>query len=793
MRCIVQNCTNDTKRTTKRHGITFHMFPKEASLRTKWLEALGKMDWEPKYRSSVCSEHFRSEDFYKTKFGLRKIKNGAIPVHEQDSIEDLNASAVLKVCRICLATDRKLYHIADYKLDLPYQEITGLLPSEDDNLPQKLCWECTHRLVSCHRFRNKAIMSQRLMTDLLSTETHLTLKSVKSLSQRENSLNSTLTQKIYQQPEYCDIRVKEETLAEKTSINDINETIILKDEVNDESGNEGFVNRVLSKINKDMEDGDKLDLKENVVQNKEVTVIIESIDTSQDHNMDVNYDKADVTEDLQEEKYEVNMSIMEPEVKIDEETIVNHSDSNKDVCIKKVKPKKDQAIEKKEKRVRSRKKKNNQTTDESKISRKKGPKYELVDSLFTVTKLTFEEQIEEISRRQETDSYKNAPYKCDICYIGFHRKYRCDVHKVKHSKESGDYECPVCRTRMMTKRAQKNHIGSLHTEKLACSRCDFVTKHRGVAIRHLEWHDGTTYKCPHCPSEFKKRSSYFGHLRLKHVSDFVCEICGYTFLSKKGVYGHKKRKHKMKRGSPSCLEGPYCEVCEVSFASQTAYDTHLKVSSKHSTDDDPNRIRNDYIGVDHPIQSVGRGKGRPLANSSRPEPKLVDCEQCGVQLRGMMKYMYHFKREHPDKHRTKYPNVKGSVMCDQCGKIFHTKALLVDHMWVHTGEKRFKCSLCDKSFSMHCNLVNHQIVHSEQRPVYDCEICGKGFLFPANLKRHMIVHSGIKPFKCDVCEKTFKSNAEKRLHYEHVHLKKPWPRRSHRTHRNRAEHYKRQP
>ncbi|XP_013162552.1 PREDICTED: zinc finger protein 311-like, partial [Papilio xuthus] len=422
------------------------------------------MDWEPKYRSTVCSEHFRSEDFYKTKFGLRKIKNGAVPILLQDSNEDLNSSAVLKVCRICLAMDRKLYHIIDYKLDLPYQQITGLL-------------------------------------------------------------------------------------------------------------------------------------------------------------------------------------------------------------------------------------------------------------------------------------------------------------------DSGEYECPICKTRMMTKRAQKNHIGSLHTEKMACNRCDFVTKHRGVAIRHLEWHDGTTYKCPHCPSEFKKRSSYFGHLRLKHVSDFVCEICGYTFLSKKGVYGHKKRKHKMKRGSPMTLDGPYCEVCEVRFASEMAYNTHLKVSSKHSTDDDRNRIRNDYIGVDHVIQSVGRGKGRPIAkDSNRPEPKLIDCEQCGVQLRGMMKYMYHFKREHPDKHRTKYPNVKGSVMCDQCGKIFHTKALLLDHMWVHTGEKRFKCSLCDKSFSMHCNLVNHQMVHSEQRPVYDCEICGKGFLFAANRKRHMIVHSGLKPFKCDVCEKTFKSNAEKRLHYEHVHL-----------------------
>ncbi|CAH2211703.1 jg4660 [Pararge aegeria aegeria] len=126
MRCCVQNCGNDTKKTTKSHGITFHMFPKETNLRNAWIEALGITTWEPRDRSAVCSDHFQQESFYETRRGLRRIKSGSVPLPLNESEEDLDAPAMLRVCRVCLSMNVTMYHMAEKNLRQMYEQIVGM-------------------------------------------------------------------------------------------------------------------------------------------------------------------------------------------------------------------------------------------------------------------------------------------------------------------------------------------------------------------------------------------------------------------------------------------------------------------------------------------------------------------------------------------------------------------------------------------------------------------------------------------------------------------------------------------
>ncbi|CAH0404142.1 unnamed protein product [Chilo suppressalis] len=745
MECIVKNCTGDIKIRNISHEITFHLFPKERNIRQAWLESLYLMEFEVRDDSVVCSKHFSKNDFYEDKQGQKKLRHGSVPI--VDESEDLDAPAATRVCRICLAVNVKMYNISENQLGQAYQQIFGIMWEEKDSMPQKFCWECAGRLYSCHKFFNKALKSHKLLMGVLRTTSYLKLRDIKSISRSYYNLQSSLMQQSYNHEIGVYLPAKQEKTEQENPEEALEQCIA-------EPLDSGIAS-IEVKVEKPLEFydefgdnlGDQFDDSDDNVKLSEVV------------------DRVDKTDSGSVVKPKVKVKVKKKKVKIERDR-------------KKVK----------EKRKNEEEENPSSTMDKYKTSDVKRRKSDGLDeSLFNITTLSYEEQIAEIQKRQETYAYKSAVYKCTICYRGFLIKDRYDAHAVRHSDASGAFECFICKTRLKTGRALRKHLTAQHTEKFSCKGCPFVTRNRGVAREHEKWHAGTKYQCPHCPSEFDKLTTYMGHIRIKHVSDFVCELCGFTFVSKKGIEVHKKKKHRLSDKTVP-VDGPYCCVCDVTFVSEEAHSRHLKLSSRHSSDNDPNRIRNDSqsINTERNGRVMRKIERRPVINPKdpgdrerRPEPSgPVTCEQCGIQLRDLRLYAQHFRRAHPDKNRTKYPAMKTPCMCEQCGRIFQSMALLKDHMWVHTGEKRFKCSSCDKSFTQKTNLVFHMRVHSAQRPTYECPLCGKHFAFFNNRRRHMFIHTGLKPFKCDTCGKCFTTSGEQRAHVEHVHLKKPWPKRA---------------
>lgn len=81
--------------------------------------------------------------------------------------------------------------------------------------------------------------------------------------------------------------------------------------------------------------------------------------------------------------------------------------------------------------------------------------------------------------------------------------------------------------------------------------------------------------------------------------------------------------------------------------------------------------------------------------------------------------------------------------------------------------KPFKCEVCNKSFAKKQYLTKHKYRHREVKP-HACDVCNKRFAQKFEVAVHKIKHTGERPHQCNVCGKPFRSKVNL-LHHKMRH------------------------
>jgi len=275
-------------------------------------------------------------------------------------------------------------------------------------------------------------------------------------------------------------------------------------------------------------------------------------------------------------------------------------------------------------------------------------------------------------------------------------------------------------------------------------------------------------KCPDfgCKRKFSKYKTLVKHCQVVHFYDDTVKLENI-----KAEFESIKKSNSRPANDPSAPNK--CPDCEKCFWTHKSLIKHCMKVHKRSKEECPKPNYEQYLEKKKAVSNLPDKYGcqfcpkmfkfssSVIAHTKRyhTETALVPCEHCGKEVKQSNMEM-HYKNNHATPRFT----------CNQCGKSFYFKALMVSHINVmHEGLKNHICDLCGAKFGIRKSLERHvRCQHDDHRP-FICEYCQKAFHTAQKLKKHISGHIKDKIYVCTVCDARFYYKDNVRMHMKKSH------------------------
>ena len=258
-------------------------------------------------------------------------------------------------------------------------------------------------------------------------------------------------------------------------------------------------------------------------------------------------------------------------------------------------------------------------------------------------------------------------------------------------------------------------------------------------------------KCPHCDKSFHSQKRFDKHL-LVCKKNLVCSFCNKDFSDNGRLAYVQFQAHYYTHVETKPFT---CDVCSRGFIRKADLDRHKII---HTDNYSPQRCSQ--------CGAVFASEANLSKHMHKHERLSMSCEKCGQQFA---------RKATLDKHILA---CQTETSCEICGKVFkclskNLKSRYQEHMFIHTGEKPYKCQFCDRGFRDRSTRRKHERTHTGEKP-YPCTVCDRAFSQLRLLRNHVRTHTGEKPYACELCPLSFAKSCNLKYHMR-VHTKeKPY-------------------